>query len=288
MERYTNLRNVTDLLSDGKIPYERRFGKPFKGPIIPFGSLVEYCTISAKDQSRIHQFGKKVLPGLFLGCALCAGRIWKGDVLIADIEELETMDASEIYAKRLNAKGRNISQRKWKIHILQEWETTQNGCKVRCAQGRELFSLGSDLSSRRLCEEKYVTVMSTVPGCDVTTVQQHYKGSTSTPPRVARLCQIREASLVALRILLQIYACSHVSIVRLVQSIILVSRDFHSHSSPLYQLPSELVSLSSVPMPSIDLNLWNLSRPSAFVPMSLGFTSVLTDEKFPKYQILNE
>ena len=45
-----------------------------------------------------------------------------------------------------------------------------------------------------------VTVVSTVTGCDVTTVQQHYKGSTSTPPRVARLCQIREASLVALRI----------------------------------------------------------------------------------------
>ena len=29
---------------------ERRFGKPFKGPIIPFGSLVEYYPISAKDQ----------------------------------------------------------------------------------------------------------------------------------------------------------------------------------------------------------------------------------------------
>ena len=66
--------------------------------------LVEYHTISAKDQSRSHQFGKKVLPGLFLGYALYAVRIWKGDVLIADLEELETMDASEIYSKRLNAK----------------------------------------------------------------------------------------------------------------------------------------------------------------------------------------
>ena len=27
-----------------------------------------------------------------------------GDVLVADLEKLETMDASEIYAKRLNAK----------------------------------------------------------------------------------------------------------------------------------------------------------------------------------------
>ena len=104
MECYTHLRNVTDLLSDGKTPYERRFGQPFKGPIIPFGSLVEYHPKAAKDQSRIHQFGKKVLPGLFLGYALYAGGIWKGYVLVADLEELETMDASEIYSKRLNSK----------------------------------------------------------------------------------------------------------------------------------------------------------------------------------------
>ena len=66
--------------------------------------MVENHPITAKDQSRIHQFGKTVLPGLFLGYALYAGGIWKGDVLIADFEELETMDASEIYSKRLNAK----------------------------------------------------------------------------------------------------------------------------------------------------------------------------------------
>ena len=49
MECYTYLRIVTDLLSDGKTPYERRFGQPFNGPIIPFGSLVEYHPITAKD-----------------------------------------------------------------------------------------------------------------------------------------------------------------------------------------------------------------------------------------------
>ena len=88
----------------GRRPMKDVLGNHFKGPIIPFGSLVEYHPITAKDQSRIHQFGKKVLPGLFLGYALYAGGIWKGDVLIADLEELETMDASEIYSKRLNAK----------------------------------------------------------------------------------------------------------------------------------------------------------------------------------------
>ena len=105
MECYTFLRNVQDLLSDGKTPCERRFRKPSKGPIIPFGSLVEYHPITTKDQSRIHQFGKKVLPGLFLRYALYAGREFgRVTYLVADFEELETMDASEIYSKRLNAK----------------------------------------------------------------------------------------------------------------------------------------------------------------------------------------
>ena len=83
----------------GRRPMKKRFGQPFTGPIIPFGSLVEYHPITAKDQSRIHQFGKKVLPRLFLGYALYEGGIWKGDVLVADLEELETMNASEIYSK---------------------------------------------------------------------------------------------------------------------------------------------------------------------------------------------
>ena len=48
MECYTYLRNVTDLVSDGKTSNERRFGQPFKGPIFPFGSLVEYHPITAK------------------------------------------------------------------------------------------------------------------------------------------------------------------------------------------------------------------------------------------------
>ena len=82
IESYTCLRNIQDLLSDGKTPYERRFGEPFKGPIILFGSLVECYPFSAKDQSRNHQFGKKVYPGLFFGYALYAGGIWKGDILI--------------------------------------------------------------------------------------------------------------------------------------------------------------------------------------------------------------
>ena len=117
MECYTYLRNVTDLLSDGKTPYERRFGQPFKGLIISFGSLVEYHPITAKDQSRIHQFGKKVLPGLFLGYALYAGRIWKGDVLVADFSGLGNDGRIGNLLKKNQCKGSYLSQRKWKSHI---------------------------------------------------------------------------------------------------------------------------------------------------------------------------
>ena len=58
--------------------------RPLKGPVIPSGSMVEYRPISAKDHSRL-QFGKHLFPGMFFGCALYAGGIWNGDVLVADI-----------------------------------------------------------------------------------------------------------------------------------------------------------------------------------------------------------
>ena len=66
--------------------------------------MVEYHPISAKDISRLHPFGKKVLLSIFLGFVLYVGRMWKGDIMVADVEELEEMDASELHATRLNAK----------------------------------------------------------------------------------------------------------------------------------------------------------------------------------------
>ena len=65
--------------------------------------MVEYHPVSAKDVSRPHQFGPNVLPCIFLGYVLYAVRIWKGDITVADTEELEEMDASELHARRLNA-----------------------------------------------------------------------------------------------------------------------------------------------------------------------------------------
>ena len=59
MECFCYLRNVQNLVGDGKTRYERRFEEPFKVPVIPFGAMVEYCPISSRDQSRLHQFGTK-------------------------------------------------------------------------------------------------------------------------------------------------------------------------------------------------------------------------------------
>ena len=85
MECHCHLQNILDLLSRNAIQQTS----------CPVWSMVECHPISAKDLSRLHQFSPKVLPGFFLGCALHAMRIWKGDFLVADTEEWEQMDASE-------------------------------------------------------------------------------------------------------------------------------------------------------------------------------------------------
>ena len=70
---YCYLRHIQDLLSDVKTPHERRFGIPFNRPVVPFGAMVEYHPISAKDQYRLHQFGPKILPNIFLWICVTRG-----------------------------------------------------------------------------------------------------------------------------------------------------------------------------------------------------------------------
>ena len=63
MECYTYLRNVTDLLSDGKTPCERRFGEPFKGPKGPVKNPVNlerksFLDCSSDTLSTRGEFGR--------------------------------------------------------------------------------------------------------------------------------------------------------------------------------------------------------------------------------------
>ena len=72
MECYCYRRNVQDLMVAGKTHHERRFGEPFKGPMISYGAMAEFHLISILDLSRLYQFGKKVLLGILLRYALIA------------------------------------------------------------------------------------------------------------------------------------------------------------------------------------------------------------------------
>ena len=116
MEGYCYLRNVQDTLVDWKTLCERRFGEPFKGPIIPCGAMVEHCRISAREQARLHQFGKKVLPAIFwdmLGSRENLERRYSASWY----RRIGNLDASEINHRTLNAKEVIITQKRRRICI---------------------------------------------------------------------------------------------------------------------------------------------------------------------------
>ena len=77
------------------------------------GSVLPYlCEGPVKNPSIWKESLTWIVPRI---CIVRGGKFWKGDVLIADLEELETMDASEIYSKRLNAKEVIFPKEKGKI-----------------------------------------------------------------------------------------------------------------------------------------------------------------------------
>ena len=83
---------------------EKRFGEDFKGPLIPFGAEIQYKPIAQKDKERLHQFGSKMLSGIFMGYKQKAGGGWSFDLLVADWEEIAAAQTTnDIYAKRLKA-----------------------------------------------------------------------------------------------------------------------------------------------------------------------------------------
>ena len=86
MECYCYLPNMQDKVSVGKTPHERRFGKPLEGPIVPFGSLVEYLLFPQKTSPESNNLERKYSFGIVLGYVLYAGGIWNGDIFVVDLE----------------------------------------------------------------------------------------------------------------------------------------------------------------------------------------------------------
>ena len=87
----------------GRLHTKDVLGNLSKDRLFSFGSLVEYHPITAKDQSRNHQFGKKVLPGLFLGYALYAGEFGRVTYWLQTLRSWRRWTHRKSTQKRLNA-----------------------------------------------------------------------------------------------------------------------------------------------------------------------------------------
>ena len=98
MECYCFLRNVHDKM--GKTAFQTIYGKKFDGPSIPFGTLVEYIPMTAKDEGRIRL--DKNAERIILGPRATCGEEERGscDLMIADFEDVQESEVTDIYVKR--------------------------------------------------------------------------------------------------------------------------------------------------------------------------------------------
>ena len=147
------------LLSGGKTPHEWRFGETFKGTIIPLrldGRISPFfCLKSCRD---CISSARKSYQELFSVMYYTRGEIWKGEIMVADVEELDKMDASEIHAGRLNAKevltpknGEHVdipdrrwnSQNIWKSQVLRTSTLIRDPPRPRRREPEHLLG-GSD------------------------------------------------------------------------------------------------------------------------------------------------
>ena len=69
----------------------------FSGQVIPLGTRSENRISSDISQTSGEAFGKQVLSGIFFRYPVYAGGSWKRDLLVADVDELQKNDASEVY-----------------------------------------------------------------------------------------------------------------------------------------------------------------------------------------------
>ena len=109
MSCYCLMRNSIDKVRDGLTPYQLKFGIDLPGPLIPFGSAVDYKPSSEQDKRRLHEFGANVLAGIFMGYSQQHGGGWNGDLLILDQEDISEADSvRDVYLKRIPASQVNV------------------------------------------------------------------------------------------------------------------------------------------------------------------------------------
>ena len=113
-----------------------------------------------RDLSRIFPFGKKVPPVIFLGYELIAGIIWKWDVMRAELEDLEKLDASEIfYPRRINAKEVLITQKEYEF-IFPVADGTRTHSKAGTNRKERRFQWRTSRRTRNLNQQNLQMIWS--------------------------------------------------------------------------------------------------------------------------------
>ena len=98
----------------------------------PFGAMVEYHPISAKDLSRLHQSGKKVLPGIFLGHVLYAEGIWKWWQTLRNwkrwthLKSMQKVSMQRKCERSKMVKKNHIPDRRWNSKTLWKRSSSEN------------------------------------------------------------------------------------------------------------------------------------------------------------------
>ena len=76
-------------------PWELRFGEKFKGPNSPFGARIDYWIGPKLKPKKGLRFDPTSNPGVFLGCAIQPGFIWRNEFHVASLKDLMEKDFNE-------------------------------------------------------------------------------------------------------------------------------------------------------------------------------------------------
>ena len=97
----------------GQTPWDIRHpDMPFKGQIIPFGSLVDFKPSPVKGKI-ISKFEARSVPGIFLGWFLVPGGRFKGDYLVISLSDLTShlqKPSSRVFVQRVKEIYRDASE----------------------------------------------------------------------------------------------------------------------------------------------------------------------------------
>ena len=115
MECYWYLQNVRDLLADGENAVWKTIWRTIQRANNSFGSNGWISSIFTKRSGlKFINLARKCYQESFLAMSWSQWEIWQGDILMADLEDLEEMDASDFYPRRINAKGSiDQTKRRW-------------------------------------------------------------------------------------------------------------------------------------------------------------------------------